>query len=54
MTTGRSTSLVPVAVVGVAVCCGVSALLVAVIGATLLGVAVEAGVIAGFGLLALI
>lgn len=54
MTAERSTNVLPVAVVGVAVCCGISALLVAAIGATLLGIAVEAWVVAAVGLFALI
>lgn len=51
MNTNNSKNVIPITAAGVAVCCGLSALLATAIGTTLLGIAVEAWVLVGAGLL---
>lgn len=49
----RDRDVLPLAVVGVVACCGVSALLTAALGATLVGIATELWVLAVVGLVVL-
>ena len=50
----KSHNIAPIVAAGIAVCCGLSALLAAAIGTTLLGLAIEAWVIIAAGLAVLL
>lgn len=54
MNDNTSKSIAPLAAAGVVVCCGVSVLLAAAIGTTLLGIAVEAWVLVAASLVVLV